>query len=346
MPPIKLNIFQRGAFQKATTYFLYFFSIALGAFILDWADKRLFTTTIKEAEQRGIIPPDAASGLQRFIEGRDGTVIFAIILIGLFCVALGWLFMRWASKRNWSWPVVLPKALEFRSAMRRLGITEPEEEIAFVKKHKIHVFIAIKPLAGDEQEKVKAQLYAFAHHSSFSEAEIFERHIGKKTLCFDADDYERLVLTGKKRSTLEESAAIAEKDEEIKRLRANLAYAVQDNETLSKERDELRGKVQMQPAHEDSRVDRLRVEHLLWSAYIPAMERLLREAPEGKQYTTPEIKNIFAAEWERRDDLRERMKQLTGSETASPSESFMKAVKAEFKAQGKLSTGGRPTKNP
>ena len=51
---MKLNIFQRGAFQKVTTYFLYFLSVALTAFILDWADKRIFTATIKEAELQGI----------------------------------------------------------------------------------------------------------------------------------------------------------------------------------------------------------------------------------------------------------------------------------------------------
>lgn len=88
MPPsTKLTIFQRGILQKAITVFAYFSSATIGAYILDWADKRIFASTIKEAERRGIIAPDASAGLQRFIEGRDGTIIFAIILIGLFVLS-------------------------------------------------------------------------------------------------------------------------------------------------------------------------------------------------------------------------------------------------------------------
>jgi hypothetical protein len=120
----------------------------------------------------------------------------------------------------------------------------------------------------------------------------------------------------------------------------------QGNAELTKERDELRGKVRMQPAQEEGRVERLRVERLLWIAYTAVLEKMFREAPAEKQYTTPEIESAFAAEWEQRVDLRESMRNLTGSETANPSTDFLKAVKAEFKVAGKLSPGGRPKKNP
>ena len=255
--------------------------------------------------------------------------------------------MRWAAKRNWSWPVTLPRAIEFRSAMRKLGITEPEEEIAFVKKHKIYVFIAAKPLAGDEQETVRAQLYAFAHHYSFSETEIFERHIGRKTLCLDANDYEQLAGEGKKRLSLEESVVVAEQGEEIKNLRAALSSAVRENRALTSERDDLRGKVGIQDAREGGRVDRLRKERLQWAALTPVTERLIREASSGTIYTMPEIKKAFAAEWERRGDLRGQMAKLTGDEATTPSGSMYDAIKEELKEAGLYDEkGGRPRKNP
>ena len=342
----KLNIFQRGILQKAVTVFAYLGSIAIGAFILDWADKRLFTSSIKAAEHRGLVPSDVSSRLQMFIDGRDSTTIFSIILVGLFCVVLGWFFMRWAAKRNWSWPVTLPKVVEFRSAMRKLGITAPEDEIAFVKKYKVPIFIACKPLPKDEQEVVRAQLYAFAHHSSFSESEVFERHIGKQTLCLDAEDYELLLLEGKRHSALEESVILAGKNTEIRNLRTLNAALVQENADLIEERDKLRGKVRIQPAQEDGRVDRLRIERLLWTAYIPIIDRLIQEAPKGKQYTTDEIKDAFKTEWDKRADLRKQMQFLTGNEDVCPSKDFLKAIKAEFKEAGKLHPGGRPKKNP
>lgn len=101
--------------------------------------------------------------------------------------------MRWAAKRNWSWPVTLPRAVEFRSAMEQLGIVDPDERIYFVRKHKLPVFIAPKPLVGTEHTDVFVQLYPYAYHSSLGDKEVLELHTGKQTLCLDAASYERLL---------------------------------------------------------------------------------------------------------------------------------------------------------
>ena len=76
------------------------------------------------------------------------------------------------------------------------------------------------------------------------------------------------------------------------------------------------------------------------------IKKMTQEAPAGKRFTTPEILVAFADEWKRRGDLREKMQQLTGSEEAKISEDFLKAIKKEFQVIGKLSSGGRPKKNP
>ena len=106
-------------------------------------------------------------------------------------------------------PVTLPLAVEFRSAMRMLNIMTPAEEIVCVRRHKLSVFIASAPLSNvDKQEKVCAQLYAFARHSLFKN-DVFERYIGRQTLCLDAGEYECAVEKMKKEEALRESVAIA-----------------------------------------------------------------------------------------------------------------------------------------
>ena len=39
----KLNLFQRGILQKCATFFVYLVSFTIGALIIDWLDKLLFT---------------------------------------------------------------------------------------------------------------------------------------------------------------------------------------------------------------------------------------------------------------------------------------------------------------
>ena len=101
----KLNIFQRGILQKCATVFVYMVSAATGAWIIDWLDKQSFIRLAEEAHRQNLISPEAVRGFIILIEAREVTAIFPIVLVGLACAFVGWLFMRWAAKRNWSWPV-------------------------------------------------------------------------------------------------------------------------------------------------------------------------------------------------------------------------------------------------
>jgi hypothetical protein len=344
--PQKLNIFQRGILQKCATFFVYMVSAATGAWIIDWVDKGSFIRLAEEAQRQNLLSPEAARGFIILIEARDFTVIFPIMFVGLVCGIAGWLFMRWAARQNWSLPTTLLKAVEFRSAMEQLGIANPYERIDFARKHKLNIFIALSPLIGKEQESVRAKLYPFAHHFGLGNFDVFARHTGNQMLCLDAAEYELIVEKVKKEEMLRESVAITAKNDEIKNLIATAASLAQENKEITKERDELRGKVRIQSAQEEGRVKRLRIERLLWTAYNSVIDRLMRDTPPAKGYTTPDIEAAFAAEWEPRADLREHMRQLIGTEEANPSEDFIKAVKAEFKEVGKLNTGSRPRKNP
>lgn len=320
MPSVKLNIFQRGVLQEIFTGLIAFLCLTVASLILFLLDR------------------------ERFLNNASINIIDLIVIAALFAV-VGVIVIKLSSRMNLAWSVTLPKAVEFSSALRKLKILDLKKQIAFVRDHKISVFIASAPIIGEERDDVRAKLYPFVNNVLASES-VFTTNIGKRTLCLDAEDYEYLARAVEQKDAEKESVALAAKNEEIKSLRTVAASLTQENAALTKERDELRGKVRIQPAQEEGRVERLRVERLLWAAYIPVMERMILDAQEGKQYTTREIEADLVAEWERRADLRARMAQLTGSEAAEPSTDFMKAVKAEFKDVGKLHPGGRPKKNP
>lgn len=317
MSSVKLNMFQRGILQKGATAFVYLASIGIGAFIIDWMDKRLFVRLAEEAQQRNILSPEATQGFIALIEARDSTTIFAIILVGLGCGFVGWLFMRWAAKRNWSWPVTLPKAVEFRAAMEQLGIVDPNDRIDFVRKHKLPIFIALSPLVGREAESVRAQLYVFAHHSSFSDKDVFERHIGKQTLCLDADDYQRLLEEHGQKTNLAYSARIAALEQDNTTLTganslhvAEIAKLTEENDKLLKDNAEFRQKLQTVPAREGSAESRETKRIPFWRVAIPVVNRLIGEARPETQYTRPQIQAAFLLELENFPELKPAIQVL------------------------------------
>ena len=304
-PSKKLNIFQRGLLQKAVTFFAYLGSIVASALLLDWTDKRLFAATLEEASKRGVITPEVSSTLQMFIEGRDGTIIFAIIVVGISCVTICWLLMRWAAKRNWSWPVSLAKAIEFRAAMAQLGIIDPIERIDFVRKHKLPVFIALSPLIGKEQINVRAQYYAFAHDYSFGNNELFERHIGKQTLCLDWDDYENIAKVHGQKTDLAYSIKIVALEEDISSLKNTIFLQADDiaqlktgNELLQKENATLKDKLKTVSCR-NSRAETDTIRKIpFWRVAAPLINRLIAQADSETSYSRRDIQAAFEDELE------------------------------------------------
>jgi regulator of replication initiation timing len=310
MPPVELNILQRGILQKGATTFVYLASIGIGAYILDRLDKRLFANLAEEAQQRGILSQNASRGFVTLIEARDSTTIFTIILVGLGCGFVGWLFMRWAAKRNWSWPVTLPGAVEFRLAMERLGIVDPGEWVYFVRKHTLPVFIAPKPLVGMEHKDIRVRLYALAHHSWLGNEEIFKRHIGNKALCLNAEDYERLLGEHGQKTDLAYSTRIVALEQEITVLTganslhiATTAKLTEENEKLSTENADLRQKLQTVPGRE-GKMETSTIRRVpFWRVAGPLINRLINEAAPGTQYSRPDIQAAFDAEVAKFPDL-------------------------------------------
>jgi uncharacterized membrane protein len=317
MPSIELNIFQRGILQKCATVFVYFASIVAGALIIDWLDKRLFIRLAEDAAHQKLLSPEVARGFTRLIEARESTVIIFIVVVGLVCGFVGWLFMRWAAKRNWSWPTTLPKAVEFRSAMEQLGIADPADRVAFVRKHKLHVFIALAPLIGKEHEAVRAKLYAFAHHSALGDEDVFERHTGRQTLCLNADDFERVLKEHGEHTKSVYSARIVALERDVTDLKAvnslqgaDLAQLTGENEKLLAENAEHRNKLKTLPAREGNAESREEKRIPFWRVAAPLVNRLIAEAGSGTQYTRPQIQDAFLQDLEKFPELKPAIQDL------------------------------------
>ena len=340
-----LTIFQRGLLQNAFTAGVYLLCLILAAFSIDWFEKKRFIAAARQALEQERLSQESFVGFQRLIESATTVDVFMAVFIAAAWILIGYACIKFSTRFNLVQSTTLPKAVEFSSAMRKLGILELDEQMDFVRKQRLSVFIAATGILDEAQENVAAKLYPFSRNPIASK-EVFALNIGKRTLCLDAEEYERILHEGQKRFSLEESVALAQKDEELKGLKTTLAALTSEHTAQAKELGELRGKAQIQPAQEKDRVSRLRVERLQWAVLIHVAEKLMREAPKGKQYTTPEIEAAYAAEWERRDDLKAAMLRLTGSEDTKPSEYLVKAIKEEFREVGLLSLGGRPKQNP
>ena len=213
--------------------------------------------------------------------------------------------MRWAAKRNWSWPVTLPRAVEFRSAMDQLGIVDPDERVYFVRKFKLPVFIAPKPLVGLEHENVRVQLYPYASHSSLGDKEVFELHTGKQTLCLDAADYERLLKEHGPKTRSAYAAKIAELEQNLTDLKAvnslqsaDIAALTEENKKLSEENDVYRNKQRTAQGRGEVADNREIRRIPFWRVAGPLINRLEAEAGPDTQYTRPQIQAAFLEQLE------------------------------------------------
>ena len=120
----------------------------------------------------------------------------------------------------------LDNAHDFKNLFKSY-VLEHKKQIAFVREHKLSVFIAAAPILGDDKENVRAKLYPFVNNILASES-VFTNNIGRRTLCLDAEEYDRIAEEYRRRSLEEDSIAIAEKDDEIKKFKAAQASWIQE----------------------------------------------------------------------------------------------------------------------
>lgn len=317
MASTKLNFLQRGILQKCVTVLVYLVCAMSGAFLLDWLDKGSFLRIAEEALQKELISQDAFRGFSILIEARDSTMIFIIVLVGLSCAFVSWLFMKWAATLNWSWPTTLENAVELRPAMEQLGIADPADRIAFVRKHKLDVFIARSSLIGKEHRNVSAKLYAFAHHSSLGDEKAFAQYSGDQRLCLDAEQFEQILQEHNSQTASVYAAKIVELEQTVTELKVanslqsdKITTLTQENSELHAEIAELQKKQQTARAREGKADKREADKMPFWRVTGPLVNRLIAEAEPGSQYTRPQIQDAFLQELENFPDLKPGIQTL------------------------------------
>jgi hypothetical protein len=319
----KLNIFQKGVLQTIFSVSISVIFLFIGVIVLLNPDKI------------GVFP-------------QTMRIFIFCVAIAVLSTLLALIVMQLSIKLNIVFSVIIENVIEFSHALEKLRIFEFDKQIDFISKRKIPLFVAKESIYPFYKNNIRVKMFL-----NLNNKEKLKLYNGDYRLCLNVEDYECIIEEDKERFSLAESVALMEKEDEIRSFKEVVASLTNDKNRLKtelaqvqEEAAKLRRTVKMQPTHAGRRVERLRVERLQWAALIPAMEKLMREAPRGKKYTTWELEAAFAEAWAHRSDLREQMRKLTESEETTPSKAIMSAVAADFADAGLFSTGGRPRKKP
>lgn len=311
--PRKLNALHRGLAQKMATGFVYFCCAIFTGFFIDRIAKAGVIEAAKDALQQNVIKQEVFDSLLEII--RE-TKILDGIFIGLVALGCLWgsrIILRRVAALNWSRSTTLPLALEFSSAMRKIGKIDFADQMACVYKHKLHVYIAKAPIHTERGENIQAQLYPYAYNDILILESILTTNIGKQTLCLDASEYEALCqqysLTTKdacliRVSELEEKVKILEGTRSIKE--TDCAQLTQENMELRKQLTGFQKKEQTAKGREKNLQNGEQRKKPFWRVAGPLIHKLIAEAQAkpGTKYTRPQIQAEFEKALEMQPDLK------------------------------------------
>ena len=336
----KLNWRQRGFLQEIFNNIIVLFFGAIFLYLLDKFEKRRFLAEIEKLQLAEKIDDKTFSLIETAIKAIFGGDIFMIILIGLACFLMLRFLLRLSGKINWATPVLLTQAVEFASAMRDLGILKLNEQIEFIIKNRLPVYISLEPLLGNQKENVKAKLYVSGNNEYLASESFFASNIGRRTLCLAAEDYDRVVQEGKVASNLGGSILLANKDKEITQLNYELKCLKDEMEKHIAEKEELKQKFGAAMAREGKGFKSIRDALPLWRVVIPMLERLKKDAKPG-QYTKNMVQNAFSEELEHYKESKNITAELFGIKNNKLPDWLLEVIKDEL---GDLaSKGGRPS---
>ena len=314
---MKLNIFQRGIFQIAAYLVVSAAVLWLTGFAVDYFEKWRFAKVIEGAEKQGFIGVDDLESIKALIDSRDWLETYLPIAIGGFCILAGWRAIKWALNRNWSWPVTLTNAMEFRSAMHKFGVTDLDDWIPFICKYNLEVFIASSPILADVQKNVHARRYSRVGNRDLIDKNVFNLNIGKQTLCIAVEDYNRLLNEQNQKTALFCSARIAALEEDALNLKGvNLLQAEaiaklqNEKDQLLSENNEFRRKEQTAPGR-DGKANKREYDRIsFYRIAIQVIERLELERGADTKYNYKDIQDAFLQQLEFYPKLKPQIQEL------------------------------------
>lgn len=284
---VKLNVFQRGILQ-------FFFSVAIASLFM-------------------------FVGLTGFIQlyhaglfSQNTIIVFFGFASALVIVAISVLLMKQTFYANLTTKVTLPRIVEFSHALQNIGISRFDEQIDFIVRENVLVFLSDETILPPFKENASVKRYIF-----LKDKEKLKYFNGDKRLCLDSDDYERLLNEHGANTKSAYAARIAELEQNVTDLTAvnsiqstKSAKLSEEKDILSAENAELRQKLQTLPGREEKAEKREVSRIPFWRVAAPLINRLIAEAGEETRYTRPQIQTAFLAELEKCPELKPAIKVL------------------------------------
>ena len=291
----KLTWLQRGTLQAIIALLIYLLCILAGAYFLDLLEKARFLAVFEKAAQEGAIASANLAKARELIKGMEFADVFVIVWV-VFVISVAVFFIiRFSTRINLAKSIILPEAIEFATAMRRLGVLQLAGQIQFIRQHKMPVYIAANPLLGEQASQVKVKHYYFAGHRSLASPAIYANKIGQRLLCLAQADYEQLLQN----NTLQATQALTEKNVQIKNLQTELAKLVIELDALTEQKNEINKQLTTALARGQKEVIANERNLPFWLVAIPLIHRLKNSAKPDQKYRRPDIQAEFMKELEK-----------------------------------------------
>lgn len=311
----KLNTFQKGIWQKIFSLAVYGVCSVAVTYAIDRLIQHDINNALASLQKKADISEQSLHMLANILAERGFALASIIIFCSILLALVSWLIIRWAGNRNWSTPVILPCAVEFRSAMDRLGVQKPRDRFDIIEKFRIPLYITEKPLLEPENENVQARYYRHGAQADMRSLALLETLIGSQKLCLDAGDFDFLASEYKRTFGTVNSSALASLKDQNDKLKAALSIkehdaheADQELVRLREENAELFNKAKTADAREGKADKRERDRIAFWRVAAPLVNDLL--ATPNTEYTRPQIQQAFEDELERHPELKPTIKAL------------------------------------
>lgn len=308
----KLTLLQKGALQKTFAFLVYACIASSLAFLLDHIDKYTFLSLIERACNEGLIVKENFPVLQQLIAARTDHVFTLYAALLLACGFVAWRIIRWAGHGNWSTPVMLDKAVEFKFCMNELGIADPGRAFDIAIRYTLPFYISAEPLIDPVKEHVKARFYPYSFNAGMRDMATLERCLGRQTLCLAVEDFVALKSSYQDQLIAAHVSTIANLKKQAEGLEASLilereSCRKQQEElaALHEENRELQRKQQTLQARDGKGQETRDIRKIpFWRVAVPTIERLLRDAEPDTAYTRTEIQQAFEEELSRHTEIK------------------------------------------
>lgn len=258
------------------------------------------------------------------------SIISSIVFTSLVVTAIAFWVMKASFKFHIAISEKLDKVIDFSYAMKSLGLYEFDDQLTYIAKQKIPLYVSKKPITNTYIEYATVKRYTLLR-----DKEKIKYYKGDDRLCINAATYDQIMQDRAKEISSLESAALAKKEEEMKSLAETLASKVAQVENLQKENTELRNICKTQSGRERAIANSSIRRVVFWRVAGPLLNTLCEQGSRDRPYTRTDIQAAFDTAMEDFPALKGEIKQiLLAGKKDAPSEAKNPKPKSDFDLTG------------